>query len=338
MSTDTNNTTINQDINNETNNTPQLNNDELHYEDTYKPWTNVIRGRCTSTANIYDIKKELIDENIAPINCEDVANALHNKNLLRQTRVIQILSNIKYVSITFTTSLIIETFCSESLKIQNFSVKFTPDYRKRKWITRKYHFISFLNVPSEADEEAMTDFVKQYATVVGNPRNPTKTVQGIDYLTGTCIYRVHSITKYIPRPTNLFGTQIKCIYTVQPEYQEQLERKRREREHKNQQNNQQQNNNDDTTSNTISDDENWWENESGTNSSEDTTEKCSENLQNTQNNINHTDNQTETVQTEIEQEQNIQIENESPHNIEETKYLYDKGLERGKLTKTFRIT
>ena len=31
MSTDTNNTTTNQDINNETNNTPQLNNDELHY-------------------------------------------------------------------------------------------------------------------------------------------------------------------------------------------------------------------------------------------------------------------------------------------------------------------
>ena len=63
MSTDTNNTTINQHINNETNNTPQLNNNELHYEDTYKPWTNVIRGRCTYTANIYDIQRytEIID-------------------------------------------------------------------------------------------------------------------------------------------------------------------------------------------------------------------------------------------------------------------------------------
>ena len=260
MSTDTNNTTINQDINNETNNTPQLNNDELHYEDTYKPWTNVIRGRCTSTANIYDIKKELIDENIAPINCEDVANALHNKNLLRQTRVIQILSNIKYVSITFTTSLIMETFCSEPLQIEDFSVKFTPDFRKRTQIIHEYHFISFLNVPSEAEEEeAMTDFVKQNATVVGNPRYPTKTVQGIDYLTGTHIYRVHSITKHIPRLINLFGRQFKCIYTAQPEYQEQLEQKRKEREHKNQQNYQQQNNNDDTTSNTISDDEHRWE-------------------------------------------------------------------------------
>ena len=257
MSTDTNNATINQDINNETNNTLQMNHDELHYEYTYKPWTNVRRGRCTCTANIYDIQKQLIEENIAPINNEDVANALHKKNLLRQTRVIQILSNIKYVSITFTTSLIMETFCSEPLQIEDFSVKFTPDFRKRTRIIHEYHFISFSNVPSEAEEEeeAMTDFVKQYATVVGNPRYPTKTVQGKDYLTGTHIYRVQSITKHIPRLINLFRRQFKCIYTAQPKYQEQLERKHKEREHKNQQNYQQQNNNDDTTSNTISDDE-----------------------------------------------------------------------------------
>ena len=126
MSTDTNKTTTNQDINNETNNTSQLNNDELHYEDTYKPWTNVIRGRCTCTANIYDIQKQLIDENITPINSEDVANALHNKNLLHQTRVIQISSNIKYVSRTFTTSLIMETFCSEPLQIEDSRSNLPP--------------------------------------------------------------------------------------------------------------------------------------------------------------------------------------------------------------------
>ena len=164
----------------------------------------------------------------------------------------------------------------------------------------------------------MTDFVKQYATVVGNPRYPTKTVQGIDYLTGTCIYRVHSISKHIPRLINLFGRQIKCIYTTQPEYQEQLERKRREREHKNQQNNQQQNNNNDTTSNNMSEDDHRWESDSDTNSSVDTTENNSENLQNIQNNINHKDDQTETLQTVNEQEQNIQIENEPRHKIKET--------------------
>ena len=309
MSTDTNNTNTNQDTNNDINNTPQLNNDELQYEDTYKPWTNTIRGRCTCTANLYDIQKQLIEENITPINSEDVANALHNRNLLRQTRVIQISSNIKYVSITFTTSIIMETFCSEPLQIQDFSVKFTPDFRKQNRIPREYHFISFLNVPSEADEEHMTDFVKQHATVVGNPRYPIQTVHEIDFLTGTRVYRVHSISKHIPRLITLFGRQIKCIYTAQPEYQEQLERKRREREHNYQQNNQQQNNKDDTTSNTISDDEHQWENNSDSSSSVDTTESI---------NTNHIANQTEIRQSENEQEQNVQTENESPHNKEET--------------------
>ena len=44
----------------------------------------------------------------------------------------------------------------------------------------------------------MTDFVKQHTTVVGDPRYPVKTVRGIDYMTGTWIYRVHSITEHIP--------------------------------------------------------------------------------------------------------------------------------------------
>ena len=96
----------------------------------YKPWNNVIRGRCTCTANVYNIQKQLIDETITPINSEDVAQALHKKTLLRQTKVIQVSSNIKYISITFVTSLIMETFCSEPLQVQDISVQFTPDFRK----------------------------------------------------------------------------------------------------------------------------------------------------------------------------------------------------------------
>ena len=90
-----------------------------------------------------------------------------------------------------------KTFCSEPLKIQDFSVQFLPHFRK---CTRRYYqytYISF-NVPSEAEEKAMTDFVNQHATVVGDPRYPVKTVQDIDYMTGTRIYRVHSITEHIP--------------------------------------------------------------------------------------------------------------------------------------------
>ena len=106
---------------------------------------------------------------ITPINKENVAQALHRKNLLRQTKVIQVSSDIKYISITFDVSFIMETFCSEPLQVQDFSVQFTPDFRKRMRRNYQYHFISFLNVPSEAEEEAMTYFVKQHAIVVGDP-------------------------------------------------------------------------------------------------------------------------------------------------------------------------
>ena len=72
----------------------------------------------------------------------------------------------------------------------------------------------------------MMDFVKQYATVVGDPRYPVKTAQDIEYMTGTRVYRVHSVTEHIPQLVNLFGTQIKCIYAAQPEYQENIQRER----------------------------------------------------------------------------------------------------------------
>ena len=94
-------------------------------------------------------------------------------------------------------STIMETFCSEHLKIQDFSVQLSPDFRKRTRRYYQYTYISFVNVPSEAEEEAMTDFVKQHAIVVGDLRYPVKTVQGINYMTGTRIYRVHSISEHI---------------------------------------------------------------------------------------------------------------------------------------------
>ena len=64
----------------------------------------------------------------------------------------------------------IKTFCTEPLKIQDYSVQFKPDFKKRTRAYITYEYIPFLNVPSEAAEDAMTDFVTQFATVVGNPR------------------------------------------------------------------------------------------------------------------------------------------------------------------------
>ena len=57
--------------------------------------TGVLQVRCTCTANVYPIQRQLIDEKITPINSDDVAQALHKRNLLRQTKVIQVSSNIK---------------------------------------------------------------------------------------------------------------------------------------------------------------------------------------------------------------------------------------------------
>ena len=72
-------------------------------------------------------------------------------------------------------------------------------------------------MPSEAEEDALTEFVEQHATVVGKPRYPPKKLGEIEYLTGTRVYRVHSIVQHIPRFISLFGRQIKCIYTNKPE-------------------------------------------------------------------------------------------------------------------------
>ena len=194
------------------------NNDNLNFTDNHQSWTTVIRGKSTCTANIYEIQKELLDNNEEPINREHIAKALQNRNPLRQTKTIQISSNIKYVSIQFQTSQLMETSCSEALTVkENFQIPFLPDFRRKHRKPIQLIYISFLNVLSEADKESLTQFVQQFATVLGFPRYPTKTHENIEYFTGTRIYREVNITKHISRFNFLFGRQIKCIYTGQPE-------------------------------------------------------------------------------------------------------------------------
>ena len=94
---------------------------------------------------------------------------------------------------------------------------FQPGFRKRQRPPITYTYISFQNVPTEADEDAMTEFVEDHAIVVGHPRYPPKNLDGIEYLAGTRFCRVHSIRHHIPRLIKLFGRQIKCIYDGQPE-------------------------------------------------------------------------------------------------------------------------
>ena len=65
----------------------------------------------------------------------------------------------------------------------------------------------------------MTQFVQQYAVVIGQLRYPTEDINNIEYLTATRIYKVHSRQEHIPRIIKLFGRQIQCLYTNQPEQQ-----------------------------------------------------------------------------------------------------------------------
>ena len=133
------------------------------------------------------------------ISRKDIAAALDKRNILRQTKVIQISSNLKYISIQLETSMLMETFCTDPLTVRDYSITFKPDFRKNNFRYQEPETISFLNVPSEADEDSMTQFVQQYAVVRGRPRYPTETINDIEYLTGTRIYQIHSRREHIPR-------------------------------------------------------------------------------------------------------------------------------------------
>ena len=137
------------------NDTRNINNDTTNFTQSYRPWTNIVRGRSTCTSYIYDIQRDLINK--PPINTDDIAQTLYKTDLLRQTRVIQISFNIKYVSIQFEISQLMETSCTEPLTINDtYSTTFLPDFRKRTCQNIQFTYISFLNIPSEAEEDALT--------------------------------------------------------------------------------------------------------------------------------------------------------------------------------------
>ena len=144
-------------------------------------------------------KPQLLEKNIA--------KALHEWNLVRQAKVIQISSNLKCVSVQFEISMVMETFCTNPLNVINFSLTLKPDFTKRQTRYQEWETISFLNVPSEADKDSTTQFDQQYAVVIGHPRYTTEDINDIEYLTGTRIW-VHSRRKHIPRIIKLFGRHI----------------------------------------------------------------------------------------------------------------------------------
>lgn len=86
--------------------------------------------------------------------------------------------------------MIMETFYTNPLNVKDFSLSFKSDFSKRPTRHHELEILSFLNVPPEADEDSMTQFVQQYAVLIGRPRYPVETINDIEYLARTRIYKV----------------------------------------------------------------------------------------------------------------------------------------------------
>ena len=90
-------------------------------------------------------------------NRENIADILQKQKLIRQAKAIQISLNIKFTPTHFNTSQTMDTFCTDRLTLlDTFQVTFTPGFQKRKPRQIEFTYISFLNVPSEAEESALT--------------------------------------------------------------------------------------------------------------------------------------------------------------------------------------
>ena len=99
------------------------NNNNVSHQKTFKPLENYFLVKKVFTANIFDIQQELINNNERPINSHNIATVLRKRNILRQTKTIQISTNLKFVSTNT-----MELFCWEPLTINDScQTTFTPD-------------------------------------------------------------------------------------------------------------------------------------------------------------------------------------------------------------------
>ena len=139
----------------------------------------------TVTTSIKGIQQTLYKEKTKLLSIEDIAEALTDKNVLRQTHTTQIPSNKKFLSITFDTKTIMEAFCSDPLLVRGFNINLLPE--KNFPTKKKYNLlnISFINIPSKIPDEPLTDYLSQYADIVGEPLYIQKDHQGIPYFNGT---------------------------------------------------------------------------------------------------------------------------------------------------------
>lgn len=125
-----------------------------------------------------------------------------------------------------------ETFCTNSLNVKNYTITFKPDFNKRQKRYYETEIISFLNVPSEAEEEAMTQFAQQCAVVLPRPRYPTENINDIDYLIGTRIYKVHSSKDTFQDRSNSLADKYNAFTQINPNNRRGLKNKNKNKNNK----------------------------------------------------------------------------------------------------------
>ena len=101
-----------------------LQDDDIVPDNPYESWKNVTTW--TVTTSIKGIQQTVHKERLQPLTTKDIAEALSDRNLLRQTHMFQISSNKKLLSIAFNTPQTMETFCTESLLVRGFNINFRP--------------------------------------------------------------------------------------------------------------------------------------------------------------------------------------------------------------------
>ena len=196
----------------------ELDDEDINFDNPYEPWKNVTKLTKTVTTSIKGIQQTRLKESKDKqqlLKEEDIAEALAERNVLRLTDTLQISSNKQFLAITFQNTQIMETFCTEPLLVRRFNNTFRPkkDFpKKRKTLSN----ISFLNIPAETPDEPLTEYLSQFADIVGNPLHIQKNHERIPYYTGTRVYQVNRLYQHIPRHINdMFGQSVLCIYDNQ---------------------------------------------------------------------------------------------------------------------------
>ena len=109
-----------------------------------------------------------------------------------------------------------ETFCTEEpLLVRGFNINFSPKekFPKKKTLLN----ISFLNIAAETPGEQLTEYLSQYAYIVGTPLHIRKDHDEIPYYIGTRVHQVNRLYQHLPRHINeMFGQTVLCIYDNQP--------------------------------------------------------------------------------------------------------------------------